>query len=300
MIRPWVLWTMLAIFCWGVWALLGKFIGESLSPALTQALSTLGLVPIFVALGFSQRLTSAGNRRRGSLLALAAGGLACLGNIVYYGLLSSGAKAATVVALTALYPLVTILCAVILLKERLSMIQSTGVACSLGAIYLFNVQQEQNLFSSWLLVALIPVVFWGIAGLFQKLATNDVSGELSTLWFLIAFVPVAGCILSRQSIPVGLSLRTWLLVAGLGFTFALGNYALLAAFAREGKASVIMPLAGLYPVVSIPAAIIFLHERIGWREALGIILALVSAAALSWESPPSSGKVPNLNPEAPR
>ena len=59
------------------------------------------------------------------------------------------------------------------------------------------------------------------------------------------------------------------------------NYALLAAFSSNGKASVITPLAGLYPLVSIPIAIFLLGERIGWRETLGITLALFSAAALS-------------------
>src|SRR5437660_3891134 len=39
-----------AVFCWGIWALLGKLIGEALSPALTQALSTLGIVPVIVVL----------------------------------------------------------------------------------------------------------------------------------------------------------------------------------------------------------------------------------------------------------
>ncbi len=299
MIPPWVVWTVLAIFCWGAWALIGKLIGESLSPAATQALSTIGLIPVFIALGLSRRLTSSGNRRRGALFAIGAGALTCFGNIAYYGVLSSGAKAATVVPLTALYPVVTILLAVIVLKERLKFIQSAGIACSLGAIYLFNVQQEQGFVSRWLVVALIPIALWGVAGLLQKLATNDISGERSTLWFLVAFVPVAGCILIQQSLPARVAAGTWFLVAGLGFTFALGNFALLAAFANAGKASIITPLAGLYPIVSIPLAIIFLHERIGWREALGIMLALVSAVALSWESPPTESDVPKLEPEVP-
>jgi len=295
----WVLWTALAIFCWGAWALIGKLIGESLSPALTQALSTIGLIPVFAALGLSRRLTSSGYRRRGALFALGAGALTCFGNIAYYGVLSSGAKAATVVPLTALYPVVTVLLAVIVLKERLKLIQSAGIACSLAAIYLFNVQQEQGFWSTWLVVAFIPIALWGISGLMQKLATNDISGELSTLWFLAAFVPVAAGILIQQSLPARIASGTWLLVAALGFTFALGNFALLAAFANEGKASIITPLAGLYPVVSIPAAIVFLHERIGWREALGIMLALISAVALSWESPPAASEVPKLKPEVP-
>src|SRR5688572_12229280 len=105
---PWFLWTLLAVISWGLWAILFKLIGSSLSAAHSQALSTVGLIPVMVALAFSGRLTVSGNRRRGVVLALAAGVLTCAGNAAYYDLLSRGAKAATVIPLTALYPLVTV------------------------------------------------------------------------------------------------------------------------------------------------------------------------------------------------
>jgi uncharacterized membrane protein len=124
--------------------------------------------------------------------------------------------------------------------------------------------------------------------LLQKIATNHLPGELAAFWFMAAFVPVGLIILLWEPIPSGIAPRTWLLVIALGLFFALGNFALLAAFARGGKASVIAPLAGLYPVVSVPIAILFLGERVGAREALGIFLALISVAALSIESKPAS------------
>ncbi len=289
--RPWFLWTLLAVFCWGIWAVVGKLIGESLSPAMTQAFSTLGLVPVILALGLSRRLQAEGDRRRGALFALCAGALTSLGNITYYSVLSGGAKAAVVVPLTALYPLVTILLAVMLLKERLNFIQSAGIVLALCAIYLLNVQQEKGLLSTSLVLAFIPIALWGVAGLFQKLATNHISGELSTLWFLAAFVPVAAWILVEGPIPGGIALKTWALAIALGFTLALGSLALLVALSREGKASIIVPLTGLYPVVSIPFAILLLNERIGGREVFGILLALISAVALAWESRPASAEL---------
>ena len=71
----------------------------------------------------------------------------------------------------------------------------------------------------------------------------------------------------------------------LGLFFSLGNFAILLAFASAGKASIIAPLAGLYPLVSVPIAILFLGEKIGLRETAGIALALASVAALSFEKP---------------
>lgn len=290
MFPAWLLWTIAALLSWGVWAILSKLIGESLSASHNQALSTIGLLPVALALLFSRRLVTTGNRMRGALFAIGAGGLACGGNVAYYRALNLGEKAATVVALTGLYPLVTVLLAILLLRERLNKVQLTGIFFSLAAIYLFNVTGEAGLFSSALLWALVPIAFWGLAGLLQKLASNHISGELSTLWFLAAFVPTAGFILWREPLSKELSLKTWLLVAALGFTFALGNYALLTALAKNGKASIVVPLSGLYPLVSIPIAIIALHERIGIRETSGMALALVAVVALAFESPPAKNE----------
>src|SRR5439155_20438293 len=103
----------------------------------------------------------------------------------------------------------------------------------------------------------------------------------------------------QRSLPAGPVSRMWLLVTALGLTFALGSYAPLAAFSSKGQASVITARAGLYPLVSIPIAILLLGERIGWRETLGITLALFSAAALACESRPAPSKISKLKPELP-
>ena len=95
----WLLWSVVALVSWGVWAVVSKLIGEALSAAQCQALSTVGLAPVLLALGWSKRLTVTASRRRGVLCALAAGLLACGGNIAYYTALSRGGKAATVVPL---------------------------------------------------------------------------------------------------------------------------------------------------------------------------------------------------------
>jgi drug/metabolite transporter (DMT)-like permease len=288
MMRPprWLLWTIFALLAWGLWAIVSKLIGDAVSAAQSQALSTLGILPVIVALGFSKRLSTIAHRHRGIGCAVGAGVLTCLGNVAYYDTLHRGAKAAVAVPLTALYPLVTVGLAVLLLKERLGRVQVVGVLLSLAAIYLFNVQRDEGFLSSALMYAFAPIALWGVSGFLQKLSTNQISGELSALWFLAAFIPVGLIILWREPLTGALPLKVWGLVALLGFFFAVGNYALLAAFASHGKASIIAPLAGLYPVVSVPIAILFLGEKIGPRETAGIVLALVSVAALSIEARP--------------
>lgn len=282
----WWIWTVLAVICWGLWALVSRLIGDALSPAHSQALSTLGLLPVVVALTRARSRGTARFLSSGTLFALGAGFLTCMGNTAYYAALNLGPQATTVVALGSLYPMLTVLLAVLFLKERLNSIQVTGIVLSLLAIYLFSVQREAGLLSGWILIVLVSILFWGIAGLFQKIATLHVSGEWATLWFLSAFIPVGVVIISIWPLPSGVAPRTWVWVLLLGFTFALGNYALLAAFASGGKASIIAPLAALYPIVSIPLAMLFFRERPGIREALGILVALMAVGLLSWETRP--------------
>src|SRR6185436_14080249 len=160
----WFFLAVLAVLCWGLWAVISKLIGEALTAAQSQALSTLGLVPVMIALGWSRRLAVTGRRSSGITCGLVAGLLACAGNVAYYRALNSGAKAATVVPLTALYPLLTIALAVLLLRETLNRFQAAGVLLSLSAIYLFNVSSAEGILSSGLGYALLPIAFWGVAG----------------------------------------------------------------------------------------------------------------------------------------
>jgi drug/metabolite transporter (DMT)-like permease len=245
------------------------------------------MLPLLAALALVKKPPAIGNRRRGILLAFASGVVSAIGNIPYYAAISGG-NAATVVPLAALYPLITVLLAVVLLKERLNRVQLCGVALSLVAIYLFNLPGEQGTFSPWELLALVSMTLWGVTGLLQKMATNEISGSSSSLWFLIAFVVVAGCMLVYEPVPDDVSPRTWLLVAALGFALALGNCTILLAFAAGGKASIIMPLTGLYPLVSIPIAILWYSETMDGRESAGAVLALAGVVTLSCESRPTA------------
>lgn len=292
MVPPWLSWTALAVFSWGFWAVLSAMLGDSISGAHSQALSTLGMLPVLLVLsvqawGEAKRSPpmDGARRTRGRFWAFLGGIVSCLGNVAFYGVLSSGdEKATTFVPLTALYPVVTILLAMVLLRERLNVLQWLGVGLAVVAIYLLNVKDDRAGWSDWPVEFLIPIGLWGLTGLLQKIATNDVSGEDSTVWFLIAFVLVAPALLWLQPLTGTIAPRTWWLTLVLGFTLALGNYAILAAFKHHGKAAVIAPLSGLYPLVSIPLAAWWFEEAIAGRQGVGILLSLVAVACLSVES----------------
>jgi drug/metabolite transporter (DMT)-like permease len=190
-----------------------------------------------------------------------------------------------------------VLLAALLLKERLNRIQMLGIALSLAAIYLFNVPSDVGPASSWLAYALVPIALWGLCGLMQKVSTNDISARSSAIWFLAAFIPVAAVLLVYDPLPRDMTWKTWAAATALGFTMAAGNFTILLAFASGGKASIIAPLAGLYPIVSLPICIAVLGESIRWREGLGIALAMAAVVMLSYQSPPEAAGDPILDTE---
>lgn len=295
----WLLWTLVALLSWGVWAVLSKLLGDTLSAEQTQAISTLGLLPILVVLALSA--FSQGKRwgtipRRDFVAPFLGGIVSCLGNLFYYGALARGEKVSAIVALTALYPLMTIGLAVLLLRERLNLLQLAGIVFSLIAIWLFNDKGDGGLLSKTVLYAVPPIVLWGLSGFLQKVSTNHLPAEGAALIYLGAFVPVGVAMGLSEPWPAVMTSRTWWLVLAVGFFLAFGNYAILAAFARGGKAAVITPLSSLYPLISVPVAVIFLHEKLGEREVTGILLAILSVAAFSIEWPGKPGAAPAAEP----
>jgi uncharacterized membrane protein len=290
-VPKWLLYSLLTAVCFGVWGVLGKSL-EHYNPFQNQAFSTLGILPIIGFLATSPNWRVGENRRRGSTLAFVSGVLVGIGNIAYYHALSIGGKASTAAALTGLYPLTTVVLGILILREKPHPVQLAGIAASLGAIFLMTISQPAEALSSWVLYAMVPIALWGGASVVMKLSTGLASAELATFWFLGAFFPLgvmslvaAAALKSEKPIEWRLPAQDWLLVTLLGATYGLGNLSLLAAYRNQGKASIVTPLTGLYPIVTIPLAIIIFSEPVSGRawEWAGIGLALLAGVALSYE-----------------
>jgi drug/metabolite transporter (DMT)-like permease len=137
-----------------------------------------------------------------------------------------------------------------------------------------------------MLLALTALLLYGVAAVTQKLSTNYISTELSFLWFASAFVLIGAVIIVVHPLDWRISGRTWFWTVSGGALNVLGALASFAAYRSGGKASVVTPLAALYPVVTVLLAVPLFKERLGGREVAGIALALLSAVALSYERNP--------------
>lgn len=290
----WLRYSMLAMLAYGIWGLVSSVASQNISPLTLQIVSTIGLLPVALVLAFSKNIHQGTNRSRGILLAMVTGVLGGTGNLTLYQALRLGGEASVVFPLTGMYPLITIILARLLLKERLNRVQALGIALALVAIYLFSAQQSsrgfsgwQNLFSTWMAYALLTLMFFGMSCITQKFTTRYISDELSTIFFTVGFVPLALVIWLAGSPPWNLSAKDWVLGIVVGLLMATGTLALFAAL-RRGKASIVTPLTALYPLVTVILAVVFLNEHFDSMKVAAIGLALIAGMALSreGEAPP--------------
>ncbi len=130
--------SVLTVFLWGLWGLESKFIVERISPLMNQVIFPLGFVPAVIFVLFSKNLRKASDHRRGGFWAFLTGILGGTGNIAFCVSLASGGKAAVVVPLVGLAPLVTVILAAVWLKESVTWIQVIGLVLALISIYLLS------------------------------------------------------------------------------------------------------------------------------------------------------------------
>jgi len=132
----------------------------------------------------------------------------------------------------------------------------------------------------WFWPAIVVLVTWGVVGLLQKLSTNYLSAEAALIWLVVGFFLLLPWLYPKESIfsyPVK-SLVYTMLSAALN---ALGAWALLAAMKAGGKASIVVPLTALYPLVMVLSAPIILKESITRLQGVGVLCALAAVFLLS-------------------
>ena len=295
----WVLYACLAVVSWGAWGVVSKVAADSIPPLLNQILSTLGLwVPALVAWRqagwnslFGSRMATKGQRH--ALFAGLAGGL---GNLAFLAALTRGGEASVVVPLAALYPVVTVALASLILRERLRPFQALGIVLAVVAILFLNregelAMDELRRGAAWLALTITALVLYGTSALLQKLATNFAAAEAAFVGFSLGFVPIALFIITTSSLHLfttesmrwDVGMRAWTYGLLGGALNGLGVLATLAAYRAGGKASVVTPLAALYPVVTIGLAVVFLGESFDAFKAAGVALALTGGVILSFE-----------------
>lgn len=277
--NSWIPYAGLLVIFWGIW---GAFSNLPTSwygypDGMVYIIWTLTmLIPALIALRrqkWDRRWVAA---TYGLIIGLTGAG----GQLVLFKALTMG-PAYIIFPILGLSPAVTVLLALLVLRERLNRLTAIGVLLALAAIVLLSISSGEGKVSddSYLILAIIVCIIWGLqAFLMRKAALVKVNDATTFGWMTISgllLIPVAVAMMG--GIPSGFDWRAPTLTAGTQVLNAVGALFFVMAISR-GKASIVAPITNaLAPVLTIVLSLLFLKTLPSGFQSVGIVLALVGS-----------------------
>lgn len=282
--KRWLLFALITTVTFGVWGALIEIPEKAGFPA-TLGYSVWALTTIPCAI---LALRIAGWKlerdRRSVLLGTTVGLTGAGGQLLLFEALRYG-PAYLVFPLVSLYPVLTILLSVSILKERASRRGWTGIAIALPAIVLLSWQQPSSGGGSaaiWLPLAVIVFVLWGVQAFFMKFANDRMTAE-SIFFYMMAtallLVPAA-LAMTDFSAPINWGLRGPWAAAAIQILNAVGALTLVYAL-RYGKAIIVVPMTSLAPMLTILISLVLYQVVPGPVLLSGMGLAVIAIVLLA-------------------
>ncbi|MGD1216770.1 MAG: DMT family transporter [Terriglobales bacterium] len=133
----WFWYSILSMLCFAAWALLSKLGSREIRPETMQFLFTVGALPVGIALLMARRCKLE-KSVKGIPYAVLSGILAGVGGLALFAAYHTNGSTSLITVVTALYPMITVVLAVLILRERLTATQALGLAFAGAAIVLFS------------------------------------------------------------------------------------------------------------------------------------------------------------------
>ena len=278
----WVPYATLLVIFWGVW---GAFSSAptDLYGYPEEMIYVLWSLTMLVPNYFALRGHRLDRRPIAVIYGLVIGFTGAGGQLLLFKALDIG-PAYLIFPLISISPAVTVLMAIGLLRERIHLLASIGVALALASIPLFSISDDSVDASggSWLLLALIVMLAWGVQAYYmRKAALIGVNDATTFTWMTItglALAPVA--MVMMGGLPLDFPAAAPALTLGTQMLNAVGSLFLVMALSR-GKAAIVSPVANaLAPVVTIILSLVAYQTLPSMYGGIGIVLALVGSTLI--------------------
>ena len=286
--------TLGAMFAWGIaQGLVKKYVGE-VPPArfcLYYAIANALVTMTFWYFKGTPDVFAEANREF-LIYGLGAYLLDGVAWIFYYQSIVYG-PISIVGTLSAAYPAITILLARGLLNEKLSTAQYVGVFAVLaGCLMLAYTPKDPNAppdakktQKRWMGFAGAALLIWGVNGVIIKKAYSFTGASEGNMALFIAIggmctLGVYGFLYGRKGATHGMA-RSF----GPMAMMALGGLLATIAYSK-GPASVVTPLSGAYPVITLTFAVLILKERLT-RLHWAAIASILVGMFLTTRAPPA-------------
>jgi bacterial/archaeal transporter family protein len=134
----------------------------------------------------------------------------------------------------------------------------------------------------WLLYSVLTIVLWGGYGATSKAVADDINAYMNQVLFTIGMLPLILLVFRSLRLSGGRTRRLGIFFAFLtGILGGLGNITFFSSLNWGGRASVVVPMCGLSPLVTVVAAYAVLHERMSTYQKIGLAVAVPAIYLLS-------------------
>jgi len=275
---------MITTVLWGIWGAFIEIPEKAGFPA-TLGYTAWAITMIPVAIIALKLIGWKLDRdQRSILLGMSAGLLGGGGQLILFQCLRIG-PAYIVFPIISLYPVVTIILSVFILKEKASKRSWSGILLALIAILLLSYQPPgDNTVKGylWLLLSMVVFIMWGVQAYIMKFASDSstassMQAESVTFYTMsssILLIPIA-ILMTDFSLPINWGFRG-VYAAGIIQSLNAVGFLFFAYAIRYGKAIIVVPMMSLAPVVTVIISLIlyavFPHPVI----VTGMVIAFVA------------------------
>lgn len=279
------LWFILAILTAVLWGADGIFAKLS-TPTLGVARIAILIVPLeamMYFLGFYFWRSNVPLSLEEGFLAELSCMIGMIGYLCYFESVVDG-QVAIIGTISAGYPALTVIGAIVFLSETLSVTQALAVIAIVGGVVALSYEPNpgsQNAISRRsVLFALLAFAFWGIWGLTSKIVIGTVGvGNIFGL-YVISSLTVPSVYASIRKLRISPqpmdkpSSTIWALGATSLALNVCGVFALSLAL-ETGLASLVFPISSAYPLVTVILAIGLLHEKLNRLHVIALFFVIL-------------------------
>jgi len=132
--KPWLLYSLMTVLCWGLWGIFSKLASNYSRPRQTLLFQAVGVVAFAMVVLFVEQFQIQ-KTAAGFWWSFAAGFVNFIGFLAFFAAVQKD-KVSTVISLSSLYPVITIALSVLLLHEKITRREGLGIALALTAGWL--------------------------------------------------------------------------------------------------------------------------------------------------------------------
>ena len=287
----WFLLAVIVVFFWGVSQIFAKYSTVRLGVARIALLIAVVEGPLY-AFAFLIWHEDLDFSLWDGLLAAASCLIGVSGFLCFFESVMDG-QVAIAGTISAAYPALTVVGAVVILSESLSAVQALGVLLIIGGVVALSYEPDPGtkhaITRRSLTFAFLAFCAWGVWSLSSKVAVDAVGpGNLFGFYVLSSLTaPLIYAWFRRMRLPAKVEENPTRLAWSFGAIAlglnVLGAYAYTYAL-EKGNASLVGPTSSAYPIVTVVLAVAILKEKLHktqviWLAGVCIGLLLVGISA---------------------